>query len=59
MQRYKQFFKHATRTRKNLRIVTKNLRIVTLLSPKRQIFHIGVKIDTQGKIRLIRLIREP
>ena len=48
MQRYKQFFKHATRTRKNLRIVTKNLRIVTLLSPKRQIFHIGVKIDNIG-----------
>ena len=46
MQRYKQFFKRATRTRKNLRIVTKNLRIVTPLSPKRQIFHICVKIDT-------------
>ena len=37
-QRYKKFFIHATRTRIFLRIVTKNLRIVTLLSPKKSIF---------------------
>lgn len=42
-QRYKKIFNYTTRTRKNLRIVTKNLRIVTLLSPKRRIFHIGTK----------------
>ncbi len=49
MQRYKQFFNYTTRTRTFLRIVTKNLRIVTLLSPKRQIFHIGIKIDIPEK----------
>ena len=48
-QRYKKIFNYATRTRIFLRIVTKNLRIVTLLSPKRQIFHICVKIDTRKK----------
>ena len=46
LQRYKKIFNYATLTRIFLRIVTKNLRIVTLLSPKRQIFHICVKIDT-------------
>ena len=52
LQRYKKIFNYATPTRIFLRIVTKNLRIVTLLSPKRQIFHICVKIDTPEKIRL-------
>ena len=33
-QRYKKIFNYATPTRIFLRIVTKNLRIVTLLSPK-------------------------
>ena len=51
-QRYKKIFNYTTPTRIFLRIVTKNLRIVTLLSPKRQIFHICVKIDTPEKIRL-------
>ena len=51
-QRYKKIFNYATLTRIFLRIVTKNLRIVTLLSPKRQIFHICVKIDTPEKIWL-------
>ena len=52
-QRYEKISIYARKTLKFLRIVTtflrivtKNLRIVTLLSPKRQIFHICVKIDT-------------